>query len=57
MHLDELPDEYLCARVGFRLVALGVGDGGADQIIHELELAADRDAELGKLGLFGGFCF
>ena len=57
VHLDELPDEDPRAGVGLVLVALGVGHGGADEVIHELELAADRDAELGKLGLFGGFRF
>ena len=50
MHLDELPDEDPRAGVVFGLVALGIGQGGADQIIHELELAANRDAEPGKLG-------
>ena len=52
MHLDQLPDED--PRAGIRLVpvALGVGHGGADQVIHELELAANGDAELGKLGGF-----
>ena len=54
MHLDELADEDPRAGVGLVLVALGVGHGGADQVIHELELAADRDAEPGKLGLPGG---
>ena len=57
VHLDELPDEDPRARVVFGLVALGVRQGSPDQIIHELELAANRDAEPGKLGLFRGFRF
>ncbi len=57
MHLDQLPDEDSRARIVFGPVALGIGQGGADEIIHELELAANRDTQLGKLGLFGGFWF
>ena len=51
VHLDELPDEDPRAGIGLVPVPLGVRHGGADQVIHELELAADSDAELGKLGL------
>ena len=50
VHLDELPDEDPRARVGLVLEPLDVGHGGADEVIHELELAADRDAEPGELG-------
>ncbi len=57
VHLDELADEDTRARVGLGLVALGIRQGGPDQVIHELELAANRDAQPGKLGLFGGFRF
>ena len=58
MHFYQLPDEDSRARVVFGLVQrLGIGQGGSDQIIHELELTADGDAQLGKLGLLGGLCF
>ena len=57
VHLDQLPDEDPRARVRFGPVAVGIGQGGADQIIHELELTANRDAQPGKLGLLGGFWF
>src|SRR5262249_40801491 len=44
--------------IGLTVIAFGVGHGGPDQVIHELELAADRHAELGKLRRVGrvGFC-
>src|SRR5262249_33222996 len=44
-------------RVIFGLVAVGIGQGGADQIVHELKLTANRNAQPGKLGLLGGFWF
>ena len=49
MHLDELPDEDPRARVALVLITLGIGQGSADEVIHELELTANRNAEPGKL--------
>ena len=57
VHLDKLPDEDPRAGIAFGLVAVGIGQGGADQIIHELELTANRNTQPGKLGLLGGFWF
>ncbi len=42
VHLDQLLDEDTRARVGLVLKAIGVRDRGANEIIHELELAANR---------------
>ena len=42
MHLDELPEEVPGAGIGLRLEPVDVGDGGADEVVHELELAPDR---------------
>ena len=53
VHLDELAQEDLRAGVGFAPEPLDVGDGGADQVVHELELAPDRRAELFELGGLG----
>ena len=51
----ELPDEDPRPGVGLVLESLDVGDGGADEVVHELELAPDRDAELGQLSAVGSF--
>ena len=37
----------------FVLEPVDVGDGGADEVVHELELAPDRHAEFFELGLVG----
>ena len=50
VHLDELPDEDSRARVVFGPVAVGIGQGRADQIIHELELTANRDSTAWRAG-------
>ena len=50
VHLDQLLDEDAGARIGLVLEPLDVGHRGADQVIHELELAADRRREPGELG-------
>ena len=50
------PADITVYQRGWRLGgAIGVCDRGADEIIHELELAANRHRKAGQLGLFGGF--
>ena len=53
MHLDELAEEDPRAGVLLALEPVDVGDGGADQVVHELELAADRGAEFVELVAVG----
>jgi hypothetical protein len=40
VHLDELPDENPRAGVALAVIALSVGQGGANEVIHELKLTA-----------------
>ena len=53
VHLDQLPDEDPRAGVCLVLEAVDVGDRGADEVVHELELAPDRHAEFFELALVG----
>src|SRR5262249_36892137 len=52
--LDELLDEDAGARIGFILEPLDIGDRGADQVVHELKLAADRSRQSAQLGMICG---
>ena len=55
VHLDELPDEDAGARIGLVLEPLHVGHRGANEIVHELELAANRGGEPGELSAIRAF--
>jgi hypothetical protein len=57
MHLDELPDEYPRAGVVLAFKALCIGQGGANEVIHELKFTAQRDAKPGKLDLLRSVWF
>lgn len=46
VHLDELANEDPRPRVILVSMTFDVGHGGPDEIIHELQLTADRRAEL-----------
>src|SRR5262249_53357637 len=54
VHLDELLDEDASARIGFILEPLDIGDRRADQVVHELKLAADRSRQSAQLGMICG---
>jgi hypothetical protein len=53
VHFDELSYKDSRARVVLVLISLRVRHGGTNEIIHKLKLTTDRNAESGKLSLFG----
>jgi hypothetical protein len=57
MHLDKLPDENPRAGVVLAFESLSIGQGGSNEVIHELKFTAQRDAKPGKLDLLRGVWF
>src|SRR4051812_28125402 len=49
VHLDQLADEDPGPGIGLLVKSVDVGDRRPDQVVHELKLAPDRDAELRQM--------